>query len=95
LLAINVNLASNTARIKYKPARTKLADVLQAINSLEYVPDWSHYPAPTRTPSSMLLDFLRANAVPTGWIEWRVTDVPNAGQLVAALLLGLPGRHHQ
>ena len=34
----HVNLASNTARIRYEPARTKLAEVLQAIRSLGYVP---------------------------------------------------------
>ncbi|HLC09078.1 MAG TPA: heavy metal translocating P-type ATPase, partial [Methyloceanibacter sp.] len=34
----HVNLASNTARIRYQPARTKLVEVLQAIRSLGYVP---------------------------------------------------------
>ena len=34
----HVNLASNTARIRYEAARTKLADVLQAIRSIGYVP---------------------------------------------------------
>jgi Cu+-exporting ATPase len=34
----HVNLASNTARIKYEPSHTKLADVLQAIRSIGYVP---------------------------------------------------------
>ena len=33
-----VNLASNTARIRYEPARTKLAEVVQAIRSIGYVP---------------------------------------------------------
>ena len=33
-----VNLSSNTARIKYEPSRTKLADVVQAIRSLGYIP---------------------------------------------------------
>ena len=34
----HVNLASNTARIRYEPAGTKLADVVQAIRSIGYVP---------------------------------------------------------
>ena len=34
----HVNLASNTARIRYDPARTKLADVVQAIRSIGYIP---------------------------------------------------------
>ena len=34
----HVNLASNTARIRYERVRTKLAEVLQAIRSLGYVP---------------------------------------------------------
>jgi len=37
----HVNLASNTARIIYEPARTKLAEVIQAIRSLGYVPGTS------------------------------------------------------
>ena len=38
VMSARVNLASNTARIRYEPARTKLAEVLQAIRSIGYVP---------------------------------------------------------
>jgi len=38
VISAHVNLASNTARIRYEPARTKLADILQAIRSIGYVP---------------------------------------------------------
>ncbi len=38
VMSARVNLASNTARIRYEPARTKLADVVQAIRSIGYVP---------------------------------------------------------
>jgi Cu+-exporting ATPase len=34
----HVNLASNTARIRYEPSRTKLAEVVQAIRSIGYLP---------------------------------------------------------
>ena len=34
----HVNLTSNTARIKYEPSRTKLAEVVHAIRSLGYIP---------------------------------------------------------
>jgi P-type Cu+ transporter len=34
----HVNLALNTARIRYEPSRTKLADVVHAVRSIGYVP---------------------------------------------------------
>ena len=57
----HVNLASNIARISYEPSRTKLADVVQAIRSIGYVPGTATLRIPIKnmhcSSCSMLIEF--------------------------------------
>ena len=75
-----VNLASNTARIRYERARTKLAEVLQAIRSLGYVPGTATLRIPIKNMhcSSCSIRIELALQMTPGVVHARASLGPNA-----------------
>ncbi|HSA67679.1 MAG TPA: copper ion binding protein, partial [Methyloceanibacter sp.] len=79
----HVNLASNIARIRYEPSRTKLADIVQAIRSIGYVPGTATLRIPIKnmhcSSCSMLIEF--ALRMTPGVVNARVSLGPNAADV--------------
>ena len=79
----HVNLASNIARISYEPSRTKLADIVQAIRSIGYVPGTATLRIPIKnmhcSSCSMLIEF--ALQMTPGVVHARVSLGPNAADV--------------
>ena len=79
----HVNLASNIARISYEPSRTKLADIVQAIRSIGYVPGTATLRISIKnmhcSSCSMLIEF--ALQMTPGVVHARVSLGPNAADV--------------
>ena len=79
----HVNLASNIARISYEPSRTKLADIVQAIRSIGYVPGTATLRIPIKnmhcSSCSMLIEF--ALQMTPGIVHARASLGPNAADV--------------